>query len=334
MRIVFMGATGLGWECCRTLLEQGQDVVGLFSIPREFRISWSASPVTNIQFRSFEDLASEYSIPLTYITGKMSDPSYMETLRQLRPDILIVIGWYYMLPRSMRELAPLGAVGLHASLLPKYRGGAPLVWAVINGEREAGVSFFHFADGVDDGDIIGQARFEIRDEDDISDVLGKASEASVRLVSEYAPLLASNDAPRIVQNHSLATRVSQRSPEDGLIDWSSRSARQIYDWVRAQTRPYPGAFTFLGQEKLTIWKAALSANEASDTLQPGSIVRAVDASDAFGVACGDGQLLLVREVGLADGASMSGREFAEARNLSYETLLSNATESASVTAHE
>lgn len=329
-----MGATGLGWECCRALLEQGQEVVGIFSIPREFRISWSATPVTNIQFKSFEDLASEYSIPLTYIKGKMSDLDYMEALRDLRPDILIVIGWYYMLPRSMRELAPLGAVGLHASLLPKYRGGAPLVWAVINGEREAGVSFFHFADGVDDGDIIGQASFEIRDEDDIADVLDKASEASVRLVSEYVPLLASGDAPRIIQDHTLATRVSQRSPEDGLVDWRSRSARQVYDWVRAQTRPYPGAFTFLGEEKLTIWKAALSAHEPSEGLPPGSVVRGVDATDAFGVACGDGRLILVREVGLAGGASMSGREFAEARNLSHLTLLGNATESASATAHE
>jgi methionyl-tRNA formyltransferase len=159
MKIVFMGASELGWECCRRLLEIEQEVVGIFSIPEEFRISWSSEPVRNVRYKSFEDLAKHHSIPLVYVTQKMSSPEYLEALQRLRPDILIVIGWYYLLPRSVRELAPKGAVGIHASLLPKYRGGAPLVWAMINGETEAGVSLFYLNDGVDDGDLIGQSRF-------------------------------------------------------------------------------------------------------------------------------------------------------------------------------
>lgn len=300
-----MGATELGWNCCRTLLETGQEVVGIFSIPQQFRISWSPTPVTNVQYRSFADLAAASSVPLIYVTKKMSE--YHEELRELRPDIIIVVGWYYMLPRSLRELAPLGAAGLHASILPKYRGGAPLVWATINGETETGVSFFYFADGVDDGDIIGQESFDIAFEDDIAALVQKASRASVGLISRYVPLLAAGTAPRLKQDHTQATVVPQRKPEDGLIDWRALSAKQAYDWVRAQTRPYPGAFTLFGQEKITIWKAGLPQISSRRDLPAGAIVG--DESDGFGVCCADGQVLLVKEIGLADGSIMTGGEF-------------------------
>jgi methionyl-tRNA formyltransferase len=316
MRIVFMGATELGWNCCRAILEIGQEVVGIFSIPRQFRISWSAAPVTNVQYKSFEDLAADHSIRLVHVTRKMSDPEYRETLRELRPDILMVVGWYYMVPRVLREMAMLGAVGLHASLLPKYRGGAPLVWATINGETQTGVSFFYFADGVDDGDIIGQRSFEIAFDDDIAALVNKASQASVELLREYVPRLAAGRAPRIPQDHSQATFVSQRKPEDGLIDWQRLSARQVYDWVRAQTRPYPGAFTFLHDEKVTIWKSTFSARAPKLDEPPGTIIPNLSpASESFGVCCADGYVLQIDEVGLEDETTMSGAQFAAARSL-------------------
>ena len=306
-----MGATELGWNSCRTLLDLDQEVVGIFSIPQHFRISWSPTPVTNVQYRSFADLAAAHSIPLVYVEGKMSAPEYADALRGMRPDLIVVVGWYYILPRSLRALAPLGAAGLHASLLPKYRGGAPLVWATINGESETGVTFFHFADGVDDGDIIGQAKFRIDFEDDIASLLEKASHASIKLLSDYVPLLAAETAPRIVQDHTQATSVPQRKPEDGLINWHQLSARQAYDWVRAQTRPYPGAFTFLSEEKVTIWRATLEPD--SNPGVPGTIVS--DDLRAPGVRCSDGHILRIDEVGLADGSTLTGIEFSAKRAL-------------------
>ena len=322
MRIVFMGATELGWECCRTLLEIGQEVVGIFSIPQEFRISWSPASVNNVQFKSFADLAAGRDIPLIYVTKKMSDPEYEATLRQLRPDLLVVIGWYYMVPRALRALAPLGAVGIHASLLPKYRGGAPLVWTIINGESQTGVSLFHFADGVDDGDLIGQRAFDIRDEDTIASVIEKASRASVGLVREYIPLLASGQAPAIPQDHGSATFVPQRRPEDGLIDWHTMSAKQVYDWVRAQTRPYPGAFTFLGEEKIVIWRSSIDASLATCSHGPGTIITStIDKNEGFGVCCADGRVVRAQELGLADGAVVSAAEYVARRSVGTGTLL-------------
>jgi len=200
----------------------------------------------------------------------------------------------------------LGAAGLHASLLPKYRGGAPLVWATINGEAETGVTFFHFADGVDDGDIIGQARFAIDPEDDISSLLAKASNASIGLLSEYVPLLGAGTAPRKVQDHTQATSVPQRKPQDGQINWHQLPARQAFDWVRAQTHPYPGAFTFLGEEKVTIWRARLPQEPKTHSCAPGEIVP--DSGESPGVCCADRRVLLIDEVSLSDGSTLTGVE--------------------------
>jgi methionyl-tRNA formyltransferase len=253
MRIVFFGASDLGFQCCERLLEIGQDVVAIVTMPREFAISYSpARPVTNVLHRDFHLLGAERGVPVIQAADGMKGIS--EQVAPLRPDLLVVVGWYYLIPKSLRALAPLGCVGVHASLLPKYRGGAPLVWAMINGEREAGVSLFYLEDGVDDGDIIAQSSFPIEEQDSIREVLAKATAESVVLVGEMIPRLADGSAPRSPQDHSQATRVPQRSPEDGAIDWSW-SATRLRDFIRAQTRPYPGAFTIIGGKRVTIWSA-------------------------------------------------------------------------------
>jgi len=308
-----MGATSLGWDCCRTLLEMGEHVVGIFSIPKEFAISWSPGRVTNVLFKNFEELASAHGIPLCYVRKKAREPEYERELRQLRPDLIVVIGWYYMVPRPWRDVARLGAVGVHASLLPSYRGGAPLVWAMINGEAQTGVSLFHLADGVDEGDVIAQTSVEIGDDDNIADVLRSASVASEELVRKYVPQLRTGRAPRHPQDHSKATLMPQRRPEDGLILWGSSTARQVYNWVRAQTRPYPGAFTYLGGKKIIIWKVALSSLTDDGHAVPGEIVPVVSSSEpTLAVRCADGNLILVRELELPDGSVLNGGEFATA----------------------
>lgn len=318
-----MGASELGWECCHTLFEMDQEIVGIFSVPREFRISWATAPVRNVRFRSFEDLASAHGVPLIYVNKKMSDPEYKEMLQQLRPDILVVIGWYHMVPGSLRRLAPLGAVGIHASLLPRYRGGAPLVWSIINGETQTGVSLFQLTDGVDDGDLVGQESFPIAMEDDIASVVEKATIASVHLVREYIPRLATGRAPCYAQDHAQATVMPQRQPQDGLIDWQVLSSLEAYNRVRAQTRPYPGAFTYLGGEKLIVWKAAL-CDAVNHAAQAGEILpMPLQMPEALGVWCHDGRLLAVQQIGLVSGGVMSGAEYAHLRALCTGAVLGN-----------
>jgi methionyl-tRNA formyltransferase len=251
MRIVFMGATELGYQCCERLFDLGEQVVGILSIEKKFPISYASNGVTNVLFRSFADLAEEHGVPLVHVTG-MSDPELLETLESWRPEFALAVGWYYMVPRAIRELLPKGAAGIHGSMLPKYRGGAPLVWAMINGERATGETLFYYDEGVDTGDIIAQERIEIGEEDTIQDVLEKVTRASLALVEEYVPQVRAGTAPRVPQDHSVATEYPQRSPKDGLIDWSM-SAPAIRNFVRAQTRPYPGAFFVANGKKVTLW---------------------------------------------------------------------------------
>jgi methionyl-tRNA formyltransferase len=315
MRIVFFGASELGYRCCRQLFEGGENVVGIFSIPQEFRISYSATPVRNVTFHSFEELADTHGVPLVYVTTKMGDAQYLQTLQEWRPDFGLVIGWYYMIPAAVRNLFGRGVAGIHASLLPKYRGGAPLPWAIINGETKTGVTLFYFEGGVDTGDIIAQKEVSIADDDTIKSLYEKATQSALELVRDYVPLIGRGTAPRIPQDHEAATQFPQRKPEDGLIDWRRQTGRQVYDWVRAQTQPYPGAFTYLNGEKLIVWETSLSDLRRMDAV-PGSVeTHLPDAPDAFGVWCIDRRMLKVHKVGMPGGESMSGAEFLRERAL-------------------
>jgi methionyl-tRNA formyltransferase len=252
MRIVFFGASELGYDCCEALINAGHEIVGIFTIPQEFKISYSKDkPVKNMLFKDFKALGEQWNIPVINVEGKMIN--YEIHLKALNPDFFLVIGWYYMIPKVLREIAPKGCAGIHASLLPKYRGGAPLVWAMINGEKTTGISFFYFSDGVDDGDIIAQVSFEIAEKDTIKDLLEKTKNASLQVVLDYIPQIAEGVAPKQPQEGE-PTYFPQRKPEDGLIDWSWDST-QIKNFIKAQTRPYPGAFTIINGKKVVIWDA-------------------------------------------------------------------------------
>ncbi|MBE2228893.1 MAG: methionyl-tRNA formyltransferase [Ignavibacteria bacterium] len=256
MKIVFLGATELGYKCCRLIIESKlAEVCGIFTIPKEFNISYSNQPVNNVNFADFRDFEIEFGIPVKNVTGKMIE--YEREISDLKPDLILVIGWYYMIPKQIRELAPLGCAGMHASLLPKYRGGAPLVWAIINGETMTGLSFFYLEEGTDTGDIIAQEKIEIKNEDHIDHILLKVNDAALRMIKTYIPMLANGSAPRIRQNEEEATYFSQRKPEDGEINWN-RSPEEIYNFIRAQSKPYPGAYTFINGKKITIWNAEIT----------------------------------------------------------------------------
>lgn len=255
MNIVFFGATELGYKCCRLIVENKlANVCGIFTIPKEFNISYSDKPVNNVNFADFHKLGKEFGIPVKDVTGKMSN--YAESIKALNPELIVVIGWYYMVPKGIRSIASKGCVGMHASLLPKYRGGAPLVWAIINGEEKTGLTFFYLDDGVDNGDIIAQREIEIKVNENIKDIIDKVTNAAINITNEYIPLLANGTAPRIKQDETIATYFPQRKPEDGNIDWSW-DTKKIKDFIRAQTKPYPGAYTILNGKKLYIWDAEI-----------------------------------------------------------------------------
>lgn len=266
MRIVFLGASELGFECCKTLIDEGHNIVGIMTIPSSFSIKYKSETerrqVQNVLFKNFNYFEENYKIPVCCVENKMSD--YVNVIESWKPDFILVIGWYFMIPDKIMKLPGKGVAGIHASLLPKYRGNAPLVWALINGEKETGVSFFYITDGVDEGDIIKQEKIDILYSDTIKDILEKTKVASIKILKEFVPLIATGEAPKEKQDHSLATYFTKRSPEDGLIDWTWEKER-IRNFIRAQTKPYPGAFTIIGDKKIYIWDAEIQTiNKEND----------------------------------------------------------------------
>lgn len=254
-----MGCTKFSEELLRTIQTHPKaDIQAIFSIPREFNISYSEEKVVNTNYSNIGRLAQEWKIEHYLVDSvpgsKLQD--YEDKIRKHQPDVILVLGWYYMVPKKIRELAKHGAWGIHASLLPKYAGGAPLVWAIINGEKETGVTLFKLDDGVDDGDIIEQQSFPIEFQDDIATVYDKATEVSkkilVKVLDQYP------DIEMKVQNKDEIEVYPQRSPEDGEIDLNWSPVR-IYNFIRAQAPPYPGAFIRTSDnEKIYIYKAAIS----------------------------------------------------------------------------
>lgn len=192
------------------------------------------------------------------------------------PDLVLVVCWYWIISGETLAIPRLGFAGVHASLLPKYRGGSPLVWAIINGEREAGVSLFRFEHGMDDGDLWAQRRFEIAPDAYVSDVIATVDRHMLDMLTEMYPRMLDGSAtprPQVGE----PTFVRSRKPSDGLIDWSL-PAQKVFDFIRAQSHPYPGAFTFFGDRKVHIWRARIS-----------------DAREANAIPCGDGQVIVIEQ---------------------------------------
>lgn len=287
MRIGFLGASAFGYALLETLIKKRYDIVAIMTLPQKFRISYSPKPITLFYYKDFNALAVKYNIPLIRVRRRLKD--YFEKIKEFSPDLILVLGWYHFVPKNIRALPRKGCIGIHASLLPSYAGGSPLVWAIINGETETGVSMFYLNEGIDSGDIIAQRKFSIRPNDDIVTLYQKATNVSTELLLEYLPRFELGNAPRYKQNFSLRSIYPQRSPKDGKIDWT-KSTREIRDFIRAQTKPYPGAFCYLNRKKLTIWKAEFSEKIKTHSMRPGKIIEV--EKDKFTVATNDGLLTI------------------------------------------
>ncbi len=255
MSLVFFGTTDVGWHCLDEMIKANLPVRGIVTGLQEFDISYAKDKVRNLRHRSFKNFEEEHGIPVLTFTRKF-DEEIVRTIASWQPQLLVVIGWYHLIPARVRALAPLGTVGVHWSLLPKYRGGSPLVWAMINGETETGTSLFYLEDKVDVGDVIAQTRVSIGADDEVSAMIARLNMASGALVREHIPKLLRGEAQRWPQDNTEATYFPPRAPEDGEIDWSW-PARRIYDFIRAQTLPYPCAFTSYRGQKIKIVHATL-----------------------------------------------------------------------------
>lgn len=284
MRVVFIGATGFGLRCLNACLEvPGIDIAGIVTAENFFRISYAPIGVKNILHVDFTQFAEDKSIPYLKLSDSMNNVPLIEAVRNWRPDVFIVVGWYHLIPQSWLQIAP--TYGLHASLLPNYSGGAPLVWAIINGEKETGITMFRMDNGVDSGPIVGQMSEPIYPSDTIATLYARIEEHGVSLVKQTLASILDKTITFRAQDESLRRIYSQRCPEDGLIDWGN-DVGEIERFVRAQTKPYPGAFGVFNKHKITFWKVRL---DRSPHQLPNGLVH--KHKGEFAISCKNGRIV-------------------------------------------
>lgn len=234
--------------------------------------------------------------------AKMKDPAFHDALRAFGPEIITVVAFGRILPPEILDLPPRGCINLHASLLPKYRGAAPIQWAIINGEQETGVTTIRMDPGMDTGDILLQERVPILPEDTAGTLSARLAERGADLMLQTLKGIESGEILSVPQDHAQATLAPILEKEAGEIDWT-QPAVHILNRIRGLA-PWPGAYTFYQDERWNIWKADLG-DQAADGI-PGTILKAGRAG--ISVATGQG-LLEILELQPANRRRMGVREF-------------------------
>lgn len=295
-RILVFAYGDVGVACLQELLDRGANVVAV--------VTHRDDPAETIRFASVARLAGAHRIP-SHTPGNPNTPEFVEDIRRLKPDLIFSFYYRRLLCPATLDIPRLGAINLHGSLLPKYRGRAPLNWVLIHGETLTGVTL-HYMDALaDHGDIIAQRSVPIAIEDTALTLLGKLVGAARILLAESYPLIAAGRAPRTPQDHAAATTFGRRRPADGWIDWS-RSAWEIYNLIRAVTRPFPGAFTCLGDRRVFLWRAR--PPRARSTPAPPGTILGVGEDGVLEVATRDG-ILEVTAIQPEGALEMDGAEF-------------------------
>ena len=294
MRLVVMAYQDIGYVCLDELLALGAEIAMV--------VTHRDDPRENVWFRSVADRARQAGLPVM-APESVNQREVVAELARLAPDFLFSFYFRDVLAPEVLRVAKRGALNLHGSLLPRYRGRCPVNWVLINGEQETGVTLHHMEAKPDRGDIVAQRAVPIDDEDTALTLNRKLGEAARILVRETYPRLVAGTAPRIPQDHSRATYFGGRRPEDGRLAWE-QSAGQLYDLIRAVTHPYPGAFTSRNGERLFVWWAR--AMDGGGV--PGEVLQIRPRSGVV-VAAGSGALLLER-VQLAGDGERRADEFA------------------------
>lgn len=300
-----MGCVGL-----EALIDAGIDVKAVFT--------HVDSPSEAIWFRSVAEAAAEMNIPV-FAPEEINHPLWVSRIREMEPDFLFSFFYRNLLKPELLEIPKIAALNLHPSLLPKYRGRAPVNWMLVHGEKKAGVTLHHMTPRPDDGDIVCQSSIEIDDADTAITLHTKLATLAGGMLRENLPLILDGTAPRVPQDPDQASYFGRREAKDGEIDWS-RPATAIRNLIKAVTRPYPGAFTYRANTRITVWKAEVES-DADSGQAPGTVL----ATAPLKIQCGTGILRVI--TGECDGSVYSqGAMIARQLDLSVGSRLGTLSE--------
>ncbi|HUW26351.1 MAG TPA: formyltransferase [Gallionella sp.] len=292
-RAVVFAYHNVGYRCLSVLLAHGVEVALV--------VTHRDNPKETIWFDSVAELAVLHGIPV--ITPENPNtPEVVEQIRALQPDFFFSFYYREMLKRELLEIPKNGALNMHGSLLPKYRGRVPVNWAIIHGETETGATLHYMTEKPDNGDIVAQQAVPILPDDNALQVFQKVTVAAEMALNDVLPALLVRTAPKVQQDLSKGGYFGGRKAEDGVIDWS-QNARQIHNLVRAVAPPYPGAMTQLLGRPMRILQTLDTHSEVSGE-KPAFCVK---DGKAYAI-CGSGVLRVVRFE--LDGTGMNAAEFA------------------------
>lgn len=304
MKTIVFAYHDMGCAGINALLSAGFEISAIFT--------HADNASENHFFGSVARLAAEQEIPV-YAPEDANHPLWVDRIRAMAPDIIFSFYYRNLLSDDILNAPPLGAFNLHGSLLPKYRGRAPLNWVLVKGETETGVTLHRMVKRADAGDIVAQQRVAIEEQDNALTLHRKLVACATQLLEQALPAMKRGDITATPQDHSIATVVGCRTPEDGRIQWE-QPAQIINNLVRAVTEPWPGAFAFAGNVKFVVWKGRV--HRTAHNARPGTVL----SVEPFLIACGEGALEVVTGQS-ENGVYMNGCQLAQSLGVVPGALL-------------
>lgn len=262
MKIVFMGTPDIAVPCLQKIIDEKYDILGVVTQPDKPKgrgKKLGMSPV--------KELAIENNIPV-YQPIKARDEEFIDTMKSLNPDVIVVVAFGQILPKDILEIPKLGCINVHVSLLPKYRGAAPINWVIINGEEKTGVTTMYMDEGLDTGDMILKTEVNLDDNITAGELHDKMMNIGAETLKETLKLIGEGTAPREVQNHEEFSYAPIMDKSLGNIDFS-KNAMEIHNLVRG-VNPWPSAYTTYNGVTMKIWKTKVLDEES--TKDAGTII--------------------------------------------------------------
>ncbi len=296
MRILFMGTPDFAVEQLKRLVEDGHEICGVFTQPDKPKnrgMKMTFSPVKEYALTCGLDV---------YQPTKMRDGSALAIVEKLRPELIVVAAYGRILPEDILSAAPMGAINVHSSILPQYRGAAPINWAILDGRKETGVTIMYMAKELDAGDVICMRKTEILPEEDAQELTGRLALLGADALAEAIGQLASGTVVRTPQDHSAFSYAPMLSKELSPMDWS-RSAQALHDQVRGLI-PWPCATMELGGKKVKVFKTRIGGEVQAEA---GAIVTA--DKRGLEIACGDGRSLWILQLQAEGGKRMMAADY-------------------------